>query len=213
MSFDISNRYTRMPRVLCYHSDSATTIKEACEDANLKNANLYGADLYGANLKDANLGGANLYRADLCGANLYRADLGGANLKDADLYGADLCGANLKDANLYCADLGGADLCGADLCGANLYRADLGGANLKNAILEHDTRCNGKFLKLTNVCEWRATLLAFVTTEGQLRIHIGCRKMGYNEITSHWVDRNDRKMSRVALQMIEVWFDAVKEVK
>ncbi|GAA4391517.1 pentapeptide repeat-containing protein [Tsukamurella soli] len=124
--------------VVIYTAQSATDVRAAVIEANLRGANLCGADLRGANLRGANLRGADLYGANLrganlYGANLYGANLRGANLRGADLYGADLCEADLRGANLYGANLYGANLCEADLRGANLRGADLYGADLRGA--------------------------------------------------------------------------------
>ena len=73
-----------------YHSETATTTKEAVVEA-VKNA---------ANLSRANLSGANLSGADLSGANLSRAYLSRADLSGADLSGADLTGAEYYDQKI-----------------------------------------------------------------------------------------------------------------
>jgi len=88
-----------------YRSDTATTVREAVEEAVkagaiLTNANLADADLSSANLADANLADADLGGADLGGAYLVGANLAGADLSYAYLVGADLVGANLADADL-----------------------------------------------------------------------------------------------------------------
>jgi len=179
--FDIINRYTQ---AVLYHSETATTVKEAvvaavATKANLRDADLGGAYLRGANLRDADLGGANLGGAYLRGANLRDADLGdadlggadlrdanlgGANLGGADLRGANLRGANLRDANLGGANLGGAYLRGADLRDANLGGADLGGAYLRGANLR-DADLGGANLRDANLGgadlgEFRTDLIA-----------------------------------------------------
>ena len=70
MSYDILHRYTR---TVLYHSDTATSARDAAMEAAHGVANLGGADL-----GDANLGGANLWGADLRGADLRGANLRGA---------------------------------------------------------------------------------------------------------------------------------------
>ena len=61
-----------------YTSESATTMREAVEEAAKSRVSLCEADLEGADLEGANLRGAILERADLRGANLEGADLTGA---------------------------------------------------------------------------------------------------------------------------------------
>ena len=90
-----------------YRSDTATTVREAVEEAVNAGANLSYAYLGSAILTNANLGGADLVGADLVGAYLGGADLGGANLGGANLADADLSSANLVGAYLVGADLGG----------------------------------------------------------------------------------------------------------
>ncbi len=84
---EIKNRYTN---AAIYRSDTATTVREAVEEA--VNA--------GANLGSANLTNANLADADLSYAYLVGAYLVGAILTNADLSYAYLGGANLGSANL-----------------------------------------------------------------------------------------------------------------
>ena len=77
-----------------YRSDTATTVREAVEEAG--NA---GAILTNANLADADLSYAYLGSAYLVGANLADADLSSAYLGGANLVGANLGGANLGGFN------------------------------------------------------------------------------------------------------------------
>lgn len=113
---------TRTGEVI-YTSATATTVREATEEAAKAGANLADANLAGANLPGANLAGANLAGATLADANLGRAYLAGATLA-----GANLAGANLADANLADANLAGAILADVYLAGANLAGAYLAGA-------------------------------------------------------------------------------------
>ena len=87
MSITIQHIYRVAP---VFTPKTATSLREATEEAVRKRANL----------SEANLRGANLRRADLHGANFYGADLRGANLHGANLYGANLSEAYLADANL-----------------------------------------------------------------------------------------------------------------
>jgi uncharacterized protein YjbI with pentapeptide repeats len=189
MSFDILNRWTS---VVAYHSEKSTQ-REAILEAVEKKADLRSANLRGADLRSANLGGA-----DLGGANLRDAYLGGADLGSANLRGADLGGADLRSANLRGADLGGADLGGANLRGANLGGANLGGFKMRGEITQFDCAewANGHFL-------------AYIEEKGTLRVICGCRHFSYEEAVTHWAGREDRKMTRVALSMAKVWFDAI----
>ncbi len=132
MSIDIKHRTTG---AVLFHSETATTTKEAVTEAVKARADLRGADLDGASLRDASLRGADLRGADLDGANLRGADLDGADLDDASLRDASLRGANLRGADLDGANLRGANLDGANLDGASLRGADLDGANLGGANL------------------------------------------------------------------------------
>ncbi len=113
-----------------YTSETATTIRDALEEAVGRGVDLIGADLRGANLRGAILDGAILDGASLVGASLGGADLVGASLVGAYLVGADLVGAYLDGANLRGAILDGANLRGASLDGANIVGASLRGADL-----------------------------------------------------------------------------------
>jgi uncharacterized protein YjbI with pentapeptide repeats len=154
-----------------------------------------------ANLRDANLEGANLGDANLRGANLRGANLRDANLRGANLRGANLEGANLRDANLRDANLEDANLGGANLRGANLE-----GANLRDGF-----KCDGRLIQLSNVCEWHLPLTAYMATDHGLRIIIGCQHFSIAEARAYWKDRKDRVMTRVALDMVELWAAALTE--
>ena len=111
---------------------------------------------------------------------------------------ADLRSANLRGADLRSANLGGADLGGANLRGANLGGANLGGFKMRGEITQFDCAewANGHFL-------------AYIEEKGTLRVICGCRHFSYEEAVTHWAGREDRKMTRVALSMAKVWFDAI----
>lgn len=68
----IKNRFTDE---VIYESDTATTIKEAVEEAIKNKINISEADLRYANLREANLTGADLTGTDLSYANLSKANL------------------------------------------------------------------------------------------------------------------------------------------
>ena len=125
---------TRTGEVI-YTSATATTVREATEEAANVGASLADANLAGACLADANLERANLERANLERANLERANLEGANLEGANLEGANLADANLAGAYLAGANLAGACLAYAYLADANLADACLAYANLADAYL------------------------------------------------------------------------------
>jgi pentapeptide repeat protein len=123
-----------------YRSETATSVKEAVEQAvaarvSLRSADLRSADLESADLRSANLESANLESANLRSANLRSANLESADLYSANLRSADLESADLRSADLYSADLYSADLYSADLESANLRSADLRSANLRSADL------------------------------------------------------------------------------
>jgi uncharacterized protein YjbI with pentapeptide repeats len=108
-----------------YTSETATSIKEAVEEAVKAKVSLEWAYLKKANLEEANLQYASLYMA-----NLEEAYLKKANLAWANLYAVNLKKANLKKANLEGAYLKKANLQYANLKKANLYVAYLEGVNL-----------------------------------------------------------------------------------
>ncbi|HAX75849.1 MAG TPA: hypothetical protein DCY88_08425 [Cyanobacteria bacterium UBA11372] len=115
----------------------------------------------GRNLRNANLSHANLSRAYLSRADLSRADLSRANLSDAYLSRANLSDANLSDANLSSANLSSANLSGANLSGANLSGADLSdadliGADLNRAIIDDETKIDGKWRLVWKIVNQRA---------------------------------------------------------
>ena len=194
---EIKSRYTG---AVLYTSATAIDISVALMEGVKAGADLSGAKLRSADLRSANLYGANLYGADLRSANLYGADLRSADLRSADLSGADLSGADLRSANLY-----GADLYGADLRSANLRSADLSGAKTLP-----DITCNGKMIQIANVAEW-GTMIAYITSDNLLYIWIGCQHKPYADMVTHWKSREDRPMSRVALQMANLWFKAASK--
>ena len=104
------------------------------------------------------------------------------------------------------ADLRGADLRGAVLSGAVLSRADLSGADLRGF------KMKGPITQF-DCAEWASgQFLAYVEEKGGLRIICGCRHFSYDEAVKHWADRSDRKMTRVALAMAKLWYDALQEV-
>jgi uncharacterized protein YjbI with pentapeptide repeats len=140
-------------------------------------------------------------------ANLSSANLDGADLGGADLDGADLGGANLSSANLYGADLRGADLRGADLDGADLSSANLGGANLGGAKIA-TFELTGDYLQLGGICEY-GPMFAYIAKDHGLRIMLGCRHFSDAEARAHWKDREDRRMTRLALIMAETWAKAL----
>ncbi|QDL14559.1 pentapeptide repeat-containing protein [Brasilonema octagenarum UFV-E1] len=79
------------------------------------------------------------------GRNLRGADLSDVDLSDVDLSDVDLSDVDLSEAHLSGADLSEADLSGADLSGANLSGANLSLAYLKGAIINKETRIDGKW--------------------------------------------------------------------
>ncbi|MBR1177116.1 pentapeptide repeat-containing protein [Bradyrhizobium sp. KB893862 SZCCT0404] len=98
-----------------YSSSSATSIKQALEEAvaakvNLSNAKLDGQDLEEANLRFASLSGADLAFANLHGANLDSADLRATRLEHTNLQLTLLLQANLSQAICYQCNLTDANL-------------------------------------------------------------------------------------------------------
>lgn len=102
-----------------------------------------------------------------------------------------------------------ASLYEADLNGARLTRASLDGARLDGASLDGEI-CTGRFIQLVNVAEW-GTLLAFQSQNG-LRIKVGCRHFSMSEARSHWAERGDRVKTRLALDMVDLWYAQVPAV-
>jgi hypothetical protein len=210
---------TRWGKIL-YTSDEpqsvAETVQEACEkgvcltNVDLRGANLQKLYLVGASLKEADLGLANLRGANLHGATLTCVDLTGANLAETDLTEANLCGANLSDANLSKSFLTYANLAVAVLFDANLTdtqfdEINLSGAHISGAKFGRYV-CSGKFLLLNGVAEWGSILAYETYGRKQLRIICGCHNKTFEQMANWWYERSDRRMSRMALQMIDDWY-------
>lgn len=167
---------------------SSNTDKDDDKDASgikkvmAKGASLKGSDLRyvrakGAFMAKADLRAANLELAYCRGADLRKAKLGeagypeeAAKLEKATLFKADLTDACLFRANLYLASLAGAILKAADLeeavlaeanlSSANLEEANLSGAILRAANLQGAVLTKAKGLKVRQLQEARAWILA-----------------------------------------------------
>jgi uncharacterized protein YjbI with pentapeptide repeats len=128
---------------------------------NLSRANLKSVNLRKANLREANLREADLYKADLSGADLSGADLSGADLSRASLGRVNFRGTIISEetklddkyrlihrlvneggAN---ADLRNTYLTDADLRGVDFSNANLNGVSLRGAIINEDTKLDGKW--------------------------------------------------------------------
>lgn len=144
-------------KVVLYHSDNATTVKEALAEAlklevkpdlryadlrnnDLQNIDLNGVDLYGADFSGSDLRNSNFYNAKLRHTNWNLADLRFSNLIYSDLRFADLhanlCSAVLRFANLISADLSNSDLSSVDSRSADLRYTNLHSASLIRLRLE-----------------------------------------------------------------------------
>jgi hypothetical protein len=130
---EILHRYTND---VLFRSETASTVREALEQAVAAGASLVNASLDNARLDGARLDGARLVGASLVGASLVNASLDGARLDNARLDGARLDGASLVGASLVNASLDGARLVNASLVNASLDGASLDGARLVNASLD-----------------------------------------------------------------------------
>ncbi len=109
----------RIDGTVAYESQSATSLKEAAEEAvrqgvSLARANCSEANFSGANFSLANFSRANFSRADFSLADFSRANFSLANFSGADFYKADFSLANFS----------GADFSRANFYGANFYGAE-----------------------------------------------------------------------------------------
>ena len=84
----------RIDGTVAYESQSATSLKEAAEEAVRQ----------GVSLALANFPGADFYKANFSGANFYKADFYKANFSLANFSGADFSRANFYGANFYLAE-------------------------------------------------------------------------------------------------------------
>jgi hypothetical protein len=212
----IKNRWGEVLYTSTEAKSVAETVQEACEkgvcltNVDLRGANLQQLYLVGASLKEADLGLANLRGANLCGATLINANLTGANLTETDLTEANLCGAVLSAANLSksfltYANLASASLYDTNLTGAHIDEVNLSGARLLGAKFGRYA-CSGKFLLLHGVAEWGSVLAYETFGMKQLRIICGCRHMTLEKMANWWAKLDGRRMSRVALKMIDDWY-------
>lgn len=111
----------RIDGTVAYESQSATSLKEAAEEAvrqgvSLARAHFPGADFPGANFPGANFSGANFFGAHFSGADFSLADFSRANF-----YGANFSGADFYKANFSRANFSGADFSLANFYGANFF--------------------------------------------------------------------------------------------
>jgi len=113
----------RIDGTVAYESQSATSLKEAAEEAVRQ----------GVSLALANFSGANFSGADFSLANFSRANFSGANFSGADFSLADFSRANFSRANFSGADFYKANFSGANFSGANFSRANFYGANFSGA--------------------------------------------------------------------------------
>ena len=118
----------RIDGTVAYESQSATSLKEAAEEAVRQGVSLARAHFPGANFSGAHFSGANFFGAHFSGANFSRANCSGADFSLANFYGADFYGANFTRA-----DFSGANFTGADFSRANCYGADFSLANFSGA--------------------------------------------------------------------------------
>jgi uncharacterized protein YjbI with pentapeptide repeats len=107
------------------YTSTASSLREAVEEAVRNNVNLSFVSLREADLGCINIDGANLYRANLYKCFLYESSLKNVNFREANLGGADLGSTNLEGANLEGANLNGAYILGASLTGTSLKYCDL----------------------------------------------------------------------------------------
>ena len=89
----------RIDGTVAYESQSATSLKEAAEEAVRQ-----GVSLARAHFPLAHFSGANFSRANVSGANFYPADFYTANFSLANFSGADFSRANFYGANFYMAE-------------------------------------------------------------------------------------------------------------
>ena len=88
----------RIDGTVAYESQSATSLKEAAEEAVRQGVSLALADFSGANFSLANFSRANFSRANFSGADFYKANFSGANFSGADFSRANFYGANFYGA-------------------------------------------------------------------------------------------------------------------
>ena len=119
----------RIDGTVAYESQSATSLKEAAEEAVRQGVSLARAHFPLAHFSGANFSGANFFRANFSGASFYganfsRANFSGANFSLANFYGANFFRADFSLANFSRANFYGADFSRANFYGANFYLAE-----------------------------------------------------------------------------------------
>lgn len=83
----------RIDGTVAYESQSATSLKEAAEEAVRQGVSLARAHFPLAHFSGANFSGANFYKADFYKANFSLANFSGADFSRANFYGANFYGA------------------------------------------------------------------------------------------------------------------------
>jgi hypothetical protein len=83
----------RIDGTVAYESQSATSLKEAAEEAVRQGVSLARAHFPGANFSGAHFSGADFSLANFSGANFSGANFSGANFSRANFYGANFSGA------------------------------------------------------------------------------------------------------------------------
>ena len=91
----------RIDGTVAYESQSATSLKEAAEEAVRQGVSLARANFFGAHFSGANFSRANFYKADFCEADFSRANFSRANFSGADFYKAEFSGADFYGASFY----------------------------------------------------------------------------------------------------------------
>ena len=104
----------RIDGTVAYESQSATSLKEAAEEAVRQGVSLARAHFPGANFSGAHFSGADFYLANFSGAHFSGADFSLANFSGANFYKADLSGANFSGANFSRADFFRANFFGVE---------------------------------------------------------------------------------------------------
>ena len=111
----------RIDGTVAYESQSATSLKEAAEEAVRQGVSLARANFSGAHFPGANFFGAHFSGADCSGAHFSGANFFGANFFGADFSLANFSRANFSRADFSLANFSRADFSGAHFSGANFF--------------------------------------------------------------------------------------------
>jgi uncharacterized protein YjbI with pentapeptide repeats len=116
-----------------YHSDSATSVKEAVQEAVAANVSLSGADLSGAQLRGLHVKGGDFEGASFAGADVAYSTFDSCRLCDTYCSGMNASYAQFPHCNMMSAVMTRSGFTYADLSGASCSQTAFDGSDLTSA--------------------------------------------------------------------------------